>query len=309
MTAAADRSQARPSVLFIGLGNMGAPMATRLADAGYPLAVADLRADARAPFEQRGITTAERPAALLGDVVITMLPTDRHVHEALFSDGGALLKPRKIVIDMSSSAPRGTLEIATALAERKIYFLDSPVSGGVPRAKTGELTAMVGGEAATIAEHRELLETMCANVRRVGDVAAGVTMKALNNFLSASAMWAACEALVAGAKAGLDPSTMIDVWSTSTGRSHAVDVKVRKAVLPRTFDYGFALGLMAKDLGIAADIARQNDVAAPMIAQMQATFALAADALGPQADLTMIHTLIERWSSFTVPASSAKEQS
>jgi 3-hydroxyisobutyrate dehydrogenase len=301
--------KAKPSVLFIGLGNMGVPMATRLADAGFSLAVADLRTEPLAPFAQRGVPTGTHPAELPGAVVVTMLPTDAHVRDALLGAGGALEIPREAVIDMSSSAPRGTLEIAARLAKRKIAFLDVPVSGGVPRAKTGELTAMAGGDAATIEGYRPLLETMCANVRRVGDVGAGVTMKALNNFLSASAMWAACEALVTGAKAGLDPATMVEVWSTSTARSHAVDVKIPKAVLPRTFDYGFALGLMAKDLGIAAEIARQNDVAAPMIAQVQATFSLAADALGSQADLTTILTLIERWSAYSVPATLSKEDS
>jgi 3-hydroxyisobutyrate dehydrogenase len=296
-----------PSVLFIGLGNMGGPMSARIAAAGYPLAVSDLRAELLDAHAQRGLQTSTRPAELPGDVVVTMLPTDVNVAEALFGDAGALALPRRAVIDMSSSAPRGTLAIAARLAESSVAFLDVPVSGGVPRAKTGELTAMAGGDAATLETYRPLLETMCANVRLVGGTGAGVTMKALNNFLSASALWASCEALLAGAKAGLDPQTMIDVWSTSTARSHAVDVKIPKAVLPRTFDYGFALGLMAKDLGIAAGIARQNDVAAPMIAQTHAAFALAADALGPTADLTAILTLIERWSSFTLPASTPKE--
>jgi 3-hydroxyisobutyrate dehydrogenase len=296
-----------PSVLFIGLGNMGGPMASRIGAAGYPLAVSDLRPELLGVHAQRGAQTGTRPAELPGDVVITMLPTDANVAEALFGDAGALARSRRAVIDMSSSAPRGTVAIATRLADRGIAFLDVPVSGGVPRAKTGELTAMAGGDAATLETYRQLLETMCANVRLVGAIGAGVTMKALNNFLSASALWAACEALVAGAKAGLDPQTMVDVWSTSTARSHAVDVKIPNAVLPRTFDYGFALALMAKDLGIAAGIARQNDVAAPMIAQTHAAFALAADALGPTADLTAIHTLIERWSGFALPATTEKE--
>jgi 3-hydroxyisobutyrate dehydrogenase len=291
-----------PSVVFIGVGNMGRPMAMRVSQAGFSLTVADVRAESLAPFADLGVATATRPAELAGDVVLTMLPTDKDVADALFGDGGALELPRAAVIDMSSSAPQGTLDIAARLAKRNVAFLDVPVSGGVPRARTGELTAMAGGDAATIEAYRPLLETMCASVRRVGAVGAGVTMKALNNFLSASAMWAACEALVAGSKAGLDPATMVDVWSTSTARSHAVDVKLRQAVLPRTFDYGFALGLMAKDLGIAAQIARQYDVAAPMIAQTQANFSLAADSLGPQADLTTILQLIERWSGFSVPA-------
>jgi 3-hydroxyisobutyrate dehydrogenase-like beta-hydroxyacid dehydrogenase len=127
-------------------------------------------------------------------------------------------------------------------------------------------------------------------------------MKALNNYLSAMALWSSCEALVVGARAGLSPQTMIDVWQTSTASSHAVNVKIPQAVLPRTFDYGFTLGLLAKDLGIAAQIAREQDVAAPFLGQLQATVGLAADALGFGADMTAMLQLVEKWSDFEVPA-------
>src|ERR1700681_1392209 len=127
---------------------MGRPMAMRVAQAGFSLRVADARAESLAPFADLGLATATRPAELAGDVVLTMLPTDTDVADALFGDGGAL--ERAAVIDMSSSAPQGTLDIAARLAKRNVAFLDVPVSGGVPRAKTGELTAMAGGDAAPI---------------------------------------------------------------------------------------------------------------------------------------------------------------
>jgi 3-hydroxyisobutyrate dehydrogenase-like beta-hydroxyacid dehydrogenase len=116
------------------------------------------------------------------------------------------------------------------------------------------------------------------------------------------ALWATSEALVVGARAGLDPRTMVDVWKTSTASSHAVNVKVPQAVLPRTFDYGFALGLMSKDLAIAGGLAREVDASTPMLAQAEATWALARDALGAQADMTEVIRLIEKWSHYEVPA-------
>ena len=284
---------------------MGAPMTARLLEAGCEVAVADLSEPALGAFRGRASATSQRPGELEGELVITMLPTDRHVRAALFESGGALERPREAVIDMSSAAPRGTLAIAEQLRERGVSFLDAPVSGGVPRAKTGELTTMVGGDAVTVERYRPILAHMCATIHHVGAQGAGVTMKALNNYLSASALWAACEALVVGARAGLDPRMMVEVWRTSTARSHSVDVKIPLAVLPRTFDYGFTLGLLAKDLGIAAQLSREQDVATPMLAQTHASFALAAEALGAGTDMTAVIQLIEGWADFTVPAVSA----
>jgi 3-hydroxyisobutyrate dehydrogenase-like beta-hydroxyacid dehydrogenase len=120
-------------------------------------------------------------------------------------------------------------------------------------------------------------------------------MKALNNFLAAISLWAASEALVVGAKSGLDPATMIAVWQKSSGNSDAVQVKMPRSTLPRTFDYGFSVGLMAKDLAIAAGIARDVDASAPLIAQQAATWALAREALGFDRDMTAVITLIESW--------------
>ena len=294
-------NEREPSILFIGVGKMGRPMALRLLAAGYRLAVADVAPAALAGFEA-GVVRDSAPANLAGDLVVTMLPTDTHVWEALFGPNGALERPRRTVIDMSSSAPDGSRRIAARLAELGVAFIDAPVSGGVGRAGTGELSTMIGGDAAIVEAHRPIFEAMCKTIVHVGPIGAGVTMKALNNFLSAVALWATSEALVVGAKSGLDPATMIDVWKTSTGTSHAVQVKVPMATLPRTFDYGFSVGLMAKDLAIAAGIARGVDASAPLIAESAATWALAREALGFDRDVTAVITLIEGWSRFEVPA-------
>ncbi|TAM86639.1 NAD(P)-dependent oxidoreductase [bacterium] len=292
-------------VLFIGVGHMGNPMANCLLKGGVDVAVADVNEAALAPFAGQGVATGTQPDALPGDVVITSLPTDRHVREAILGEHGALrghTGERHIVIDMSSSAPSETQRLAAELAKQNVAMLDAPVSGGVPRAKTGELTTMVGGDAAELERYRPLLAHMCKNIRHVGAIGAGDTLKALNNFLSAVSMWASSEALLVGARAGLDPQIMVDIWKTSTGRSHAVEVKIPNAVLPRTFDYGFSVGLMAKDLSIAASLSRELNMPTPMLAATEEHYLFAREALGSSADLTRVMTLLETWAHFELSA-------
>jgi 3-hydroxyisobutyrate dehydrogenase len=291
------------TVLFIGVGRMGAPMAARLHAAGVGLAVADLSEAALRPFRELNLRTSRFPDELAGRIVITMLPSDVEVREAITGERGALKgEKREVLIDMSSSAPSATRALAEELAARGVAMLDSPVSGGVARARSGELTTMTGGDPEVFARCRPILAHMCNAIRHVGPIGAGDTMKALNNYLSAAAMWASCEALLIGARAGLDPSMMVDVWRTSTARSHAVEVKIPTAVLGRSFDYGFTLGLMAKDLSIAARLARSLDVPAPLLAATEEHLLFARDALGHNCDLTSLITLLERWANFELPA-------
>ena len=290
------------SVLFIGAGNMGGPMATNLANAGVTLAVADLSQRALEPFAARGIATATSASELPGDVVVTILPTDRHVRDALLGPGGALSKrDRKAVIEMTSAAPTATKLLASELAERGIPLLDAPVSGGVAGARGATLTTMVGGDAEVFATYRPLLSLMCRNVRHVGPVGSGHTLKALNNFLSGASLWATCEALLIGVKAGLDPKTMVEVIKTSSGQTNALDTKVVKSVLPRTFDYGFSMRLISKDISIAARLARELDVPAPILSQVEEHWMLAKLQLGEDADFSAVMKLLETWADFTLP--------
>ena len=289
------------NVLFIGAGNMGGPMATNLANAGVSLAVADLSQRALEPFAARGIPTSTRPAELAGDVVITILPTDRNVREALLGKSGALERKREAIIEMTSAAPLATKRLAAELADRGIALIDAPVSGGVGGAKNATLTTMVGGDAAVFERYRSLLSIMCRNVRHVGPVGAGHTLKALNNFLSGASLWATCEALLIGTKAGIDPKTMVEVIKTRSGQTNALDTKIVKSVLPRTFDYGFSMRLISKDVSIAARLARELDVVAPMLAQVEEHWMLAKSELGENADFSAVMKLLEGWSDFELP--------
>jgi len=290
------------SVLFIGTGNMGGPMATHLLDAGVQLAVADLSERALAPFAERGVPAATNAADLPGDIVITILPTDKHVREALLGAGGAICKhKRSIVIEMTSAAPTATKRLAAELRELDIPLIDAPVSGGVRGAKGAKLTTMVGGDEKLFERYRPLLALMCNNIRHVGPVGSGHTLKALNNFLSGVSLWATCEALLIGAKSGLDLQTMVDVIKTSSGQTNALDTKVVMSVLPRTFDYGFSMRLISKDVSIAARLARELDVPAPVLAQAEENWMLAKSALGEDADFSAVMRLLETWADYELP--------
>ncbi len=290
------------SVLFIGAGNMGGPMATHLLDAGVPLAVADLSERALQPFAARDVPTATSAADLPGDVVITILPTDKHVREALLGSGGAIGKhKRTIVIEMTSAAPTATKRLAAELHELGIPLIDAPVSGGVRGAKGAKLTTMVGGDQKLFERYSPLLGLMCNNIRHVGAVGSGHTLKALNNFLSGVSLWATCEALLIGAKSGLDLQTMVDVIKTSSGQTNALDTKIVMSVLPRTFDYGFSMRLISKDISIAARLARELDVPAPVLAQAEENWMLAKSQLGEDADFSAVMRLLETWADYELP--------
>ncbi|PZQ82815.1 MAG: hypothetical protein DI549_10170 [Ancylobacter novellus] len=280
------------SVLFIGAGRMGGLMATQLADAGVELAVADLSEEALAPFRARGIPVGRHAADLPGSVVVTMLPTDAHVREALLGEGGACTRqPRAVVVDMSTASPASTLALAAELGDRA-QVLDAPVSGGMARARARTLTAMVGGDAEAFAWVNPLLAHMCGEVIHVGPLGSGHVIKALNNYLSAATLWSASEALIIGQRLGLDPAVMLKVWSAGSGTSHATQVKLPDHVLTGTYDFGQTLTLFCKDISIAADLARRAQVETPTLDALFAFWSAARDRLGGQADITAIARLI-----------------
>lgn len=282
------------SVLFIGAGRMGGLMAARLADAGVELAVADLSDEALAPFRARGIPVSHRAADLPGSVVVTMLPTDAHVREALLGEGGACTRhprARAVVVDMSTASPASTLALAAEL-EGRASVLDAPVSGGMARARAGTLTTMVGGEREAFARVRPLLAFMCGEVIHVGPLGSGHVIKALNNYLSAATLWSASEALIVGQRLGLDPAVMLKVWSAGSGTSHATQVKLPDHVLTGTYDFGQTLTLFCKDISIAADLARRAEVETPTLDVLFAFWSAVRDRLGGQEDITAIARLI-----------------
>jgi 3-hydroxyisobutyrate dehydrogenase len=282
---------------FVGLGNMGVPMARRLAGAGYRLIVADAVPAAVEKF--RAGTKADVAASLkdLGAacrLVITMLPDGKIVRSVLMGEGGiaAGLTPGAIVIDMTSASPVGTRELGVELAARGISLLDAPVSGGVGRAAEGKLSIMAGGDPEVLARCKPILETM-GQVFLTGAAGSGHAMKALNNYLSAANLAIAAEAVLAGERFGLDPDLMIRIFNASTGRNTATDHKYPKFVLPRTFDSGFSLGLMAKDLRLALELANDSGSPTDLLKMTVDMWAKAEQQLGFRADNTEIVKYLE----------------
>lgn len=259
--------------LFIGLGNMGRPMAARYAQ-GREVYVYDQSPEARAATaEQSGATPLESLDPLPEDiaVVILMLPNSRIVEAVLRQSPGLLarLNPGSMIIDMSSSEPGSTASLAEEAARLGIHYVDAPVSGGVARAITGELAIMAGGSDEAVETARPLLESMGTSVVHVGPPGTGHAAKALNNLLSATNIAAAAEIICAAASAGIAPHVMVDVINNSTGRSQASEVKYPKHILTGAFDSGFAMDLMLKDLRIARQIFESNSIEAPVVLTAQ----------------------------------------
>jgi len=195
---------------------------------------------------------------------------------------------------MRSSAPDSSRRLAALAARRGVGYLDAPVSGGVPKARTGELAIMVGGDAAHFESRRALLETMGTVVTRVGESGAGHAMKALNNLLSAIGLVGASEVLSIATRFGIDTRVALDVLNSSTGRNQATEVKFGRYVLSRAFDSGFAMSLMVKDLRTALDLAHDAGVPAPISAGALEEWSAAISTLGPLADHTEIASYVER---------------
>jgi 3-hydroxyisobutyrate dehydrogenase len=283
-------------VAFIGLGQMGMPMSRNLIEAGFNVRGYDLAEAARAAFAAQGgtVCTSGAAAADGSGILITMLPDSTVVRTALLGPDGAAaaLAEGALVIEMSSSAPLATRALGNELAARDIALIDAPVSGGVRRAISGTLTVMAGGEASDIARARPALEAMAEKVFTVGALGAGHAMKALNNYVSAAGFAAACEALLIGRAFGLDEATIVDVLNASTGRNNSTEVKVKPCVLSGTFDAGFAMALMAKDIRTAADLAAGLGRDMPGLALAAGLWQRASAALGKGADHTEIYRFL-----------------
>ena len=287
---------------FVGIGNMGWPMAKNLLKAGHnilkaghKLAVFDLDKARVGKFvaEEPNAVAADSAAALAkaSNVIVTMLPTGPIVRDVVQGMLGAgVLKPGTVVIDMSSSEPVGTKQLSDTLAKAGVALVDSPVSGGVPGAQAGTLTLMVGGDdAAAIERAWPVLQTMGAKLFRTGASGSGDTMKALNNFIAAANFRAVSEALAVGIKFGLDPNLIIDILNVSTGRSFTSEGAFKTQVLTGKYAAGFTVGLLAKDVKIASDLAGELGIMAPMCSVVYNAFAHAREGLGYSADFTAAH--------------------
>ncbi|WP_194755860.1 3-hydroxyisobutyrate dehydrogenase [Aliidiomarina indica] len=259
---------------FIGLGNMGGPMATNLVKAGHDVQVFDLSEDALKRLQAAGaqVATSAADAVKNVDVVVSMLPADKHVKSLYLGDSGiaATIAKGTLIIDSSTISAEMARELAAALTAQGLRFIDAPVSGGVGGAKAGTLTFICGGDAADIEEARPILDDMGKNVFRAGEHGAGQVAKICNNMLLAVLMAGTSEALALGRAQGLDPAVLSNIMLQSSGRNWTLEVYnpcpgVMEGVpSSNNYDGGFLVDLMIKDLGLAQSTAANTQSATPM---------------------------------------------
>jgi len=285
---------------FLGLGAIGRPMATRVAMAKIPLTVWNRTATRAAEFaEKTGASQAATPAdAVRGaEVVIACLPTSHDVYALLDGPDGILagIERGAAFVDCTSGDPATSRRIAARLAEKGVSFIDAPVSGGVVGAEKGALTIMVGGDAAVLDRVRPVLESFGQKIVHCGEIGAGDAVKAVNNAFLATHILAAAEGLAALVKMGVSPNVALDVINASSGRSNTSMNLFPERVLTRAFPRTFRLALLEKDVGIAAEVARETRVPAPILQLTADLFRIARGELGEVADHVEIVKIIEQW--------------
>ena len=273
---------------FVGLGAMGGRMVGHLK--GFAdVQVFDLDVARREQAAQAAGGKAVASIAAMADVevVILMLPDSPIVDKVLRNELLKTLKPGAMVIDMSSSTPANTIENAKISKQHGITFIDAPVSGGIGGAESGKLAIMAGGEAADFARALPLLNRMGTKVVHVGPVGSGHAVKALNNLLGATILVATSEIFAVGEKFGLDPEVMHQVIDASSGGSFMTAHAWPRAVLPKSWNFGFAMQLMNKDVGIAMSLIESTGVQT-VLCQANAALWAAAVKANPGADMTII---------------------
>jgi 3-hydroxyisobutyrate dehydrogenase len=294
------------NVAFLGLGAIGRPIAARLAAASdISLAVWNRTAErARAFASETGARHATTPAdaARGADLAITCFPVSADVDAVLDGPEGLLagLARGALLVDCTSGDPATSRRIAAKLAERGVGFLDAPVSGGTIGAEQGTLTVMVGGDEALLQRARPVLEAFGKKIVHCGDVGAGDALKAVNNALLAIHVWSTAEGLAALAKAGVSADVALDVINASSGRSNASMNLFPDRVLTRAFPRTFRLALLDKDVGIAAGVAREQKVPAPLLQLTAELFRVAHNALGEEADHVEAAKLVEQWAGVEI---------
>lgn len=250
---------------FIGLGNMGGPMAANLLKAGFEVTAFDLSPDACAAAEQQGASIADsaETAASGRDFVVSMLPAGKHVAGVYLGDQGLLarLDRSTTMLDCSTIDAQTAREVGEAAAARGIGFLDAPVSGGVAAAQAGTLAFMCGGDAAVFERARPVLDAMGRASFHAGPAGAGQVAKACNNMLLAIHMLGSCEALSMGERHGLDPAVLSEIMLASSGRNWSLEVYnpwpgvQENSAASNDYRPGFMVDLMSKDLGLAMQVA------------------------------------------------------
>lgn len=288
---------------FIGLGNMGLPLAGRLLQAGHTVIVHDTQESAMQRLEDAGARRAASAAELAGqvDTVFLSLPTPEIVrHVALGAGGLAEGRRVKRVVDLSTIGPRTAAEVARGLAKQDILYVDSPVSGGVPGAQKGTLAVMVSCPRAVYDELVPVLSTFGKPFFLGEEAGQAQTMKLANNVMSAAAVAITSEAVVMGVKAGLDPKVMLDVINLGSGRNTASMEKFPRSVLTRKFDVGFAAALAYKDVRLCVDEAEALGVPMVVGSAVREMLTITTAMFGRDADYSDVVRVCEAWAGVEV---------
>jgi 3-hydroxyisobutyrate dehydrogenase-like beta-hydroxyacid dehydrogenase len=290
----------KPSLGFVGVGRMGAPMVQRLMAAGYAVTICDPVPAAVEALVKGGAVAAKNPREVAdhADIVFASVPTPNIVKQVAVGDDGVVHGTRiKIFVDLSTTGPKTSTEVNQALASaaRPVVMVDCPVSGGVAGAEKGTLSLMMAGPVAARAELEPVMKEL-GRVLVCGDKPGQAQMiKVANNLASVACMAISCEMLVLGAKAGVDPQTMMEIISVSSGRSGAMQDKVPKHILPRTFDFGFSNALSYKDARLCLDEAEHLGVPLFIGNAVGQVLNMSKAQFGPDADFTNMIRLFEGW--------------
>lgn len=247
------------SVTVIGLGNMGLGMALTLHSAGFEVQGTDIDPQARARLAAEGVATAAPDALAPSDAYLLSLPTSAHVNEVLERRPGLLFQaPRgSLIVDTSTSDPVESRQLAAKIIAAGLEWLDAPVSGGPSGAHSGQLGMLVGGEIATLERARPLLEAMTKSITHVGEAGSGHVVKLANNYLCAAHLLTTAEAVAMAQRAGVDPAACLQGLNSGSGRSAVSEVNFPRWILDASFDSGFSIGLMRKDLRLAHQTAQR----------------------------------------------------
>lgn len=286
---------------FIGLGQMGLPMSINLMKSGYSVEGYDIDIKALKNFkEQQGYVANNLRELFLGKkIIITMLPNGKIVKKIIMDmlrSNKALYKDL-IIIDMSSSDPVGTRNFAKILSKYKIKLLDAPVSGGVKKAISGDLSIMVSGEKKIIKKVTNVLKSMGANIIETGAIGSAHAMKAINNYVSAIGLMAASEAILVGREFGIKADTINDVLNISSGKNNSTENKIKQFIISNKFSSGFSLSLMSKDLNLAYKLSKYLNLRTNGIKYAAGAWKKANNNLHKNSDHTEIFNYLEKVST------------
>ena len=292
---------------YLGLGNMGQPMASRLMDAGNNISVFDIDETAMKPLAERQALQASSPRDLAdkSEIVICSLPSNSVIREAVLGNGG-LIEGEKIRIYVSACTTGSTFaeEIAEALAEKGIATLEAPISGGPPGARAGTLSVMVSGPQDAYEELIPYFKAYGKKLVYCGEKPGlAQVLKLANNILFATSLAVTSEALAMGVKAGIDPNVMLEAIQAGTGRNAATDLVIPTSVLPRSFDFGASIEILLKDVNLALEEGEKQGVPQFVCQQTRQMLLLAAHKGWNQRDVSEWFKLVEEWAGIEIRSS------